>query len=230
MTKTVVIHQPDYAPYLGFFERFVSADLYIVLDHVQFSSSGWTHRDKIKTPQGEKWLSISISNASLGTPINEIRLSDRIDWACNNLNLIRQNYRNADHFDEIFSLIEPLYEDLPTLLADFNIRMIDVLTDRLGVRVPHVLSSDLSPRGVKNELLIDLLYKVGATRYLSGTGARSYMQPEVFAAAGIEVVWQSFEHPVYRQQFGEFIPYLSILDALLNCGVEKTQQLIGKER
>lgn len=229
MSKTVVIHQPDFAPYLGFFHRFLQADLYIVLDHVQFvsnTSQSWMHRDKIKTPGGEKWLTLSVKKASRETSINQIELSTTVDWVGDNLNLLRQNYRKAAHFSEVMPYVERLYRDPPTHMADFNLRSIEMLMDLLDARIPYVLSSSLSPEGSKNELLIDLLRKVGATHYLSGTGARGYMQPDLFEAAGIGLVWQDFRHPVYPQQFGDFIPYLSALDVLFNCGVEGARGIL----
>lgn len=229
MRKTVVIHQPDFVPYLGFFQRFLSADQFIVLDHVQFvtgTSRSWTHRDKIKTPAGEKWITLSVSKASLGTPINQIELSTSVDWATANLNLLKQNYRRAPFFDKVFPSVVQLYEAPPRLMADFNLRFIELLMDLLDVRLPWVRSSSLQPEGNSNDLLIDLLGKVGATHYLSGNGARDYMQLERFAQAGIQVVWQQFTHPVYPQQFGAFVPYLSSLDVLFNCGITASRQIL----
>ena len=123
MTKTVVIHQPDFAPYLGFFDRFLQADLYIVLDHVQFvtgTSRSWTHRDKIKTPAGEKWLTLSTRKAPRDTPINQIELSDSIDWAKDNLNLLDANYRRAPFFDEIMPQLRSLYATPPLSLIHIS--------------------------------------------------------------------------------------------------------------
>jgi hypothetical protein len=231
MSKTVVIHQPDFMPYLGFFQRFLKADLYIVLDHVQFvngTSRSWTHRDKIKTAGGERWLTLSVKKTARDTPINQVELSDSVDWIEGNLNLLVQNYRKAPHYAEIMPAVEVLYRSPSSLLGEFNLRSIEMLMDMLDVRVPFVLSSTLEPAGQKNELLIDLLQKVGATHYLSGTGARDYMEPGLFRDAGIEVLWQEFPHPVYPQQFGDFLPYLSTLDALFNCGVEGVRELLRR--
>ncbi len=227
--KTVVIHQPDFMPYLGFFHRFLSANLYIVLDHVQFvtnSSKSWMHRDKIKTAHGEDWLTLSVKKAARGTPINQIELSTETDYKTANLNLIRANYRHAPYYGEIMPHVEKLYDNLPTLLVDFNMRSIDMLLELLGICIPKVFSSSLTPQGSKNAMLIDLLHKVGATDYLSGVGARAYMDVAAFETAGIRVIWQEFAHPVYLQQHGEFIPFLSTLDALFNCGIIGTQKLL----
>lgn len=232
MSRTVVIHQPDFAPYLGFFDRFLHADLYIVLDHVQFvtnTSRSWTHRDKIRTASGERWLTLSVKSAPRATPINRIELSDTVDWVGNNLNLLRDSYRRAAFFADIMPLIADLYSTPPRHLAEFNLRSIELFMDWFNVRLPWVLSSTLDPQGASNEMLIDLLQKVGATRYLSGTGARAYLDEALFSKAGIEVVWQDFQHPVYPQQFEGFIPYLSALDAMFNCGVTGARRLLRGE-
>ncbi|WP_263770068.1 WbqC family protein [Propionivibrio soli] len=229
MNCTVVIHQPDFAPYLGFFHRFAHADLFIALDHVQFvtnTSRSWTHRDKIKTDAGERWLTLGIKKPPFGTPINKVELATDSLWVEGNLALLRQNYRKAPAYAEVMPVVEDLYRTIPVRMADFNLRWLEELADLLDVRIPYVLSSTLKPQGQKNELLIDLLQKVGASHYLSGNGARAYTEPKKFAAANIELIWQSFVPPIYPQQFGPFMPNLSVLDALFNCGVAGTRALV----
>lgn len=229
MKKTVVIHQPDFMPYLGFFHRFLHADLFIALDHVQFvqgTSRAWMNRDKIKTAQGEKWLTVSVKKAPHGTSINRIQLSSDVDWRKDNLHLLEQNYRAASWYSEVIPHIQSLYQQPFDMLRDFNIASIEMLMELLEVRIPWIWSSELDPVGSKNEMLVDLLQKVGATHYLSGTGARVYMQPEKFEEAGVKVIWQDFIHPVYTQQYGEFVPYLSALDLLFNHGVAGSRKLV----
>jgi hypothetical protein len=231
--KIVVIHQPDFVPYLGFFHRFLHADFYIALDHVQYvngSSRAWTHRDKIKTAQGEKWFTISVKKAPRDTAINQIELSTDTDWRQDNLRLLEQNYRNASCYNEIMPEVERLYARPFHLLRDFNMASIEMLMDMLDVRIPWVWSSTLDPDGTKNELLVDLLHKVSATHYLSGVGARDYFQAEPFTNAGIEVLWQDFTHPVYAQQFGEFVSYLSALDVLFNHGITASREILRAGR
>jgi hypothetical protein len=228
MVKTAVIHQPDFMPYIGFFHRLLQADIFILLDHVQFvshSTRSWTHRDKIKTANGECWLTINVKKAPLGTPINQIELAEN-DWRAKNLNLVRENYQGAAYFAELFSRVQALYAIPYKRLVDFNIASIKMLMEWFGIEIPMINSSDMQPNGRKNELLVDLLKKAGANRYLSGLGARNYYQPEPFLDAGIEVLWQQFTHPVYPQQFGEFIPYLSSIDLFFNCGIEQSQLIL----
>lgn len=228
--KVVVIHQPDFAPYLGFFHRFLHADFYIALDHVQFvyGSRAWTHRDKIKTEQGAKWLTVSVKKAPRDTAINRVELSVDAGWRQNNLRLLEQNYRKAPFYGELMPELERLYAQPFHLLRDFNMALIEMLMDMLDVRLPWVWSSSLDPVGAKNELLVDLARKASATHYLSGVGARDYFQPEPFAKAGIEVIWQNFTHPVYAQQFGEFVPYLSALDVLFNHGITVSREILRR--
>ena len=133
--KTVVIHQPDFLSYLGFFHRLLYADLFILLDHVQFvnhSNKSWTHRDKIKTANGERWLTISVVKAPRNTSINRIQLADN-DWREQNLNLLRENYRNTPFFSEIFPIIQSLYSSPCERLVEFNEASIHMLMEWFGI-------------------------------------------------------------------------------------------------
>ena len=228
MNKIVVIHQPDFLPHLAFFHRLLRADQWIVLDHVQFvngTSRSWTHRDKIKTPRGPQWLTVSVRKAARDTPINAIELSET-GWREQNLNLIRENYRDADHYNKIYPELEVLYGLPCTKLSEFTMASIRMLLRLFDIAIPTIISSTLQPAGHNNELLVDILQKVSATRYLSGTGALDYFDPAPFAGAGIGVDWQEFRHPVYPQLHGEFVPYLSSIDLLLNCGVDQSREIL----
>lgn len=229
--KLVVIHQPDFMPYLGFFHRLVIADIYIVFDNVQYvrGSKTQTSRDKIKTANGEKWINVGIQKPAYKCRINEVWLSKDTQWKERSLNLLKENYRNADYFKEIYPYIENLYATDYGKMIDFNMASIKMLIGLFGIENIEIkYASDLHATGKSNELIIDLVKAVGCHRYLSGTGARNYYIPELYERAGIEVVWQKFEHPVYKQQFGAFIPYLSSVDLLFNCGIEHSREIIRK--
>ena len=229
MKKIVVIHQPDFMSYLGFFHRLLHADLFIVLDNVQFvsnSSKAWTNRDKIKTQKGDQWLTVSVNKAPLNTNINEITINYNVDWQNKNLELLQQNYTKADFFDEIFPKIEALYSTRHEKLFDFNMKSIEMLNSFFDIRIDIVFSSDLKTTKTKSERLVELLKQVNATHYLSGIGAKDYHVDKPFENAGIEVIWQKFQHPVYKQLHGDFIPYLSSIDLLFNCGIEKSREIL----
>ncbi len=226
--KTVVIHQPDFMPYLGFFQRLLQCDLYIALDHVQFSRGrAWHHRDKIKTPEGIKWLTLPIRFAGNRlSPIREALLNDQLNWREEHLHQIIRCYSDGAGFDEIFPELQQVYAFQCERMVDFNLHALKWLMTKFGITVPMALSSELAPRDRSNEMLVSLLTKVGATAYLSGVGALDYFKPEPFDAADIRVIWQNFTHPVYHQLHGEFAPYLSSLDLLLNCGTEKSREIL----
>lgn len=231
MSRTAVIHQPDFLPYLGFFHRLLAADLLVFLDHVQFvtkTSRSWTHRDKIKTPGGAQWVTVQTEKAPLGTPIKDIRIVPDADWKTRHLNLFRENYKAAPFFAEIRPHLEALYEYSGASLSQFNESSIKMLMNLLGVAIETRRSSELDPQGKSNELLVDVLQKVGADRYLSGVGAKAYFDPEPFGRAGIQVIWQDFQHPVYPQLHGDFVPYLSSIDLLFNCGIEQSRDILRR--
>jgi WbqC-like protein family len=227
--KRTVIHQPDFLPYLGFFHRLLSCELLILLDNVQFvqnNRDGWTHRDKIKTPSGAKWLTISVKKAPWNTAIRDIQVATTTNWRDANLKLIKGNYQGAPYFKEIYPYMEELYHYECDTLCQFTIRSIEILMRLLDIRVPLLFASALSPQGNKSELLLDVLRKVSATHYLSGSGAKCYLDPKLFAEAGIEIIWQNFSHPVYHQLHGNFIPYLSSIDVLFNCGIRRSREVL----
>lgn len=228
MSRTAVIHQPDFLPYLGFFERLLHADVFVLLDNAK-PSRGWTCRDKIKTPNGAIWISLSVKNTPDDTPICETELSEDIDWRTKHINILRENYRKSPYFAEIFPEIEQLYAYPCTKLLDFNRASIELLMRLFDIRIETVVATSLSPEGKSNELNVDILKKIGADRYLSGSGARAYFRPEPFAEAGIEVLWQDFQHPVYSQLYGDFVPYLSSIDLLLNCGIDESRKILRKK-
>ena len=227
--KTVVIHQPDFLPYLGFFHRFLESDIYVVLDHVQFvkgTSQAWTHRDKIRTKKGEEWISLSVKKCGMETPINQVELSENNDWKNKCLNLLKENYRKSKYFNDIYPYLEELFQLECKKMVDFNMASIRLLMNLLDIEISVVYSSTLDPVGSKNEMLVDIIKKIEANRYLSGVGARTYMEVGLYNEAGIEVSWQEFHHPVYPQMFEGFIPALSSVDILFNCGIEKSRHLL----
>lgn len=228
--KIVVVHQPDFMPYLGFFDRLLHADIYVVFDNVQFvaSSRGWTNRDKIKVPGGWKWITVGTKKAPRDSRINEIQIFEDNEWRKRHLNLYYENYRHADYYDEIMPYIEELYDYKCTRMMDFNLESIYMLNKLLDIDVDYVVASELNPEGKNNRLIIDIMNKLGTRNYLSGIGARDYFEQSLYDEAGIHVIWQDWTPPVYKQQFDGFIPYLSSIDLLFNCGIGQARKIIRK--
>ena len=225
MNKIVVIHQPDFLPYLGFFHRLLCADELIILNDVQFLRRGWHHRDMIKTKDGEKWITLGVKKAPQNTKISDIYLSNE-NWREQHLNLIKQNYKKTKYFDEIFPYIEKLYEKQYLKMIDFNMASIELLLGLFDIDIIKKYSSKYNIESVANDLLVSILKEVKATHYLSGIGAKDYFVSKPFDDAGIKIIWQDFVHPVYPQLHDKFIPYLSAIDLLFNCGIEKSREIL----
>ncbi len=139
---------------------------------------------------------------------------------------MKQNYKKSDYFKEVFQHIEELYNKNFDKLSDFNLASIEMLNKLFDIKIDIVFSSNLKSTTTKNERLVELLKQVNATHYLSGIGAKDYHDNVPFEKENIEVIWQDFKHPIYPQLHGEFIPYLSSIDLLFNCGIEKSREIL----
>ncbi len=226
MDRTVVIHQPDFIPYIGFFHRLLHADIYIILDHVQMSKSGWVHRDQIKTQKGIEWITVPIKKLGDQPIIREARIDLENKLFKKNVNLIETNYTKAPFFKEIFPEFRNIYLAKHQLIAELNQQLLRLLFDAFDIKIVTVLSSDLGVTTLRSKMNADLVKSVGGTIYLSGTGAKDYHTDEPFEKNGIRVEWQKFIHPVYPQLYDEFIPYLSCVDLLFNCGIKKSREIL----
>lgn len=214
----VCIHQPDFLPYLGFFHRLLHVDRFVILDDVQFLRRGWHHRDKIKTPNGAQWLTLSVRKGPRDQLIKDVRLADDRAWIDTHLNCLRENYRDAPGFSAYFPLVSAIYGADHGRLIDINMAFLDLFFELFELDVKTVFSSDLGAAGSQTTRLVNIVKAVGGGCYLSGTGARAYLDEDQFRRAGIGLSWQEFDHPVYPQLHGEFKPYLSCIDLLFNCG------------
>lgn len=232
--RVVAIHQPNFFPWLGYFNKIVRADVFIVLDHVQFPKprGSWTNRVKVLVNGEAVWATAPVEHNYSGfRRIDEIRLDESTPWRRKLVNLLQPNYARARAFKEVFPGVRGWIECTDTRLADYNLNAIAASCAALGLPAAHfVRSSTLGVEGEKSALLVGLVKAVSGTVYLSGDGAGEYMQDELFADAGIAVEYQRFQHPVYPQGSGPFVPGLSILDAMLHCGYEHTSRLVRGER
>ncbi len=222
---TICIHQPDFAPYLGFFQRLLMCRHFILLDDVQFISRGWQHRDRIKAQKGPTWLTLSLRKGDRYRHIREVELGDDPEWIDNNLNLVRACYRKAAHFNEIFPRLEAIYHAGHHRMIDFNRAVLDLAMEYFEIAVPTSLASEYGINKSKTARLVALVQAAQGDTYLSGTGSRDYLDEEMFRAAGMQVIWQDFKHPLYPQLHGDFEPMLSCLDVLFNCGRDAAKVL-----
>lgn len=222
MTRVVTIHQPNFFPWLGYFDKIARSDVFIFLDDVQFPKTGggvWCNRVKMLVAGEARWVTAPVRRSFHGVAsINEIEWADEEPWRAKLLKTLSASYAKAPHFRETMAWLEPLIMLQENNLARYNMTVIRAIADRIGLRHDHcVTSSSLKAQGQASELLIDLTRKVGGDCYMCGGGAGGYQEDAAFAVAGLQLRYQAFSHPVYAQlRHKNFVPGLSVVDALMN--------------
>lgn len=222
--RVVAIHQPNYLPWLGLFHKLSRSDMFVILDDVEYTTNSWTNRNKIKTPDGWTWLTVPVHDT--GGPIAEVEIVTSEPWQETHRKSLKHNYGKAKHFDTYADRFMDIYETDWELLGRLNITLLQELIELLDIDCEIVYSSEFDVGSAKTGRLVELCTELEADCYFSGQGAKSYLQPEQFRAADIEIVYQSLEYPEYDQRFDEFIPNLSVVDPLFNVGAETTKELI----
>jgi len=225
MDKTIVIHQPDFVPYLGFFHRLLEADHFIILDHVKISKNGWVHRDKIKAATGELWITLPVKKIN-GAPLIYDAKIEKNKLFYKLPRMIEASYRKAKYFNEIYPALENLFEMGTDSLIEFNMAFIMQLCNWFDIKVSISFSSKMYIASKKSEMNAELVKKLGGNVYLSGVGASTYHDQEPFDSLDIDVKWHKFDHPIYNQMYNGFIPNLSSLDILFNCGISRSKELL----
>jgi len=227
----VVILQPSYIPWRGYFHQIQKADLFVFYDCVQFDKHGWRNRNAIKTPQGSQWLSIPVNTkvcVSEGKVIKDIPIIWDTLWADKHLKSIQQCYAKAPFFQSYSPLLGAIYTRKDSLLADFTCSITELIARELGIdHTKFIRSSEIGAEGSKTERLIGLLKKVGATHYISGPSAQDYIEREKFDEAGITLEFIEYKYPEYPQLYGEFQPQVTILDLLFNVGPDAGKYIWG---
>ena len=227
----VVILQPSYIPWRGYFDQICRADLFIFYDDVQYDKRGWRNRNQIKTPKGKQWLTIPVNSRGAQTeniPINQIRMVWDHKWCQNHLKALQHSYSKAPHFGQYASLLERFYQRRDEFLADFTIDFTIALTHELGnAHTRFMRSSELAGiDGQKTDRLIQILQSVGGTHYMSGPSARDYIEKEKFELAGITLEYMEYNYPEYPQLYPPFDPYVSILDLLFMTGSDAPNYIL----
>ncbi|MBE7534310.1 MAG: WbqC family protein [Anaerolineales bacterium] len=220
----VVILQPSYIPWRGYFDQIRRADLFIFYDDVQYDKHGWRNRNLIKTHQGKQWLTIPVHSkgATQGALVKDIRIDWSKPWARSHLKALTVSYSKAPCFKEYLPLLNDLYQRSDEFLADFTIESSILLARTLGFNsTEFIRSSTLTDiTGRKTDRVINALKRVGATHYICGPSASSYMEPEKFDAAGITFEYINYNYPEYSQMYPPYDPYVSILDLIFMTGNE----------
>lgn len=229
------IHQPDFMPWLGFFNKIAKADCWIVLDHVENNprdAAFWGRRVRMLVGGQPFWLSLPLNKPGrphvIGMPIKDMTINTALTGSlCKGLKTVRMAYAKAPHFERYIHLAEAYFIDSDDNLMRRNMRFIEEVMRILRIETEIVYSSSMDARSASTQLLVDLLKEKGASTYICGGGAGGYQEDDLFASNAIALQYNEFKHPIYAQMHApEFVPGLSILDALFSVGEEAVSEWV----
>ena len=215
----VTILQPSYLPWLGFFEQMHRSDQFVLYDDVQFTRRDWRNRNRIRVQEGSVWLTVPvIQKNKYEQSLLETKIDNSTSWKRKHLESIRCHYSKTPFFDLYFPWCEKTFNREWNFLLDLSLETIQYLKGELKINTPLLRSSELGESGNKSERLISICKQLGATQYLSGESARNYISEKDFSDQGIGLEYQNYQHPEYPQRYEGFVPFLSTIDLLFNCG------------
>lgn len=211
--------QSCYIPWRGYFDFIDSVDVFVIYDDVQYSSGSWRNRNRIKTRNGLQWLSVPVKYR-FGDPIDAVSVGRRLgeSWQESHRRRLHEALGQAPYFADAIGIWEAAiaFDDLNLTLL--NMRLTQGACQYLGIATRIVLSRDYHLSGTKTARLIDLLRKLGATKYLSGPSAKGYLEEDLFRVNGIGLEYKSYDYSPYPQLWGEFVGTVTVLDLIANRG------------
>jgi len=216
----ISIHQPNFIPWIGYFFKIYKSDVFVILDNVQFTKNGFTNRNQIKTPSGPNWLTLPvIQSGKFGQNINECVIFNKSLNTKKIINSLSGNYKKAKYFDPYFDKISAILNEADDSLCKLNIALLRWVLIELEIKTKIITSSELENiEGESTERLISICKKLNGTKYLVGLGGKKYQKDELFEQNNIELINTPFKYPTYTQLWNDFLPNLSIVDVLFNCG------------
>ena len=218
----VVISQPMYFPWVGMFEQIRLADVYVHYGDVQFSKGSFTNRVQIKTAQGIKWLTVPLKDVSIGQAIDEVRINASVDWRRQHMDMLKQAYAGTLHLKDMLGLVDSVFQrqaDSVGMLSRFSM---EACCSYFGLDKGRrfVDVRQLAIGGSSSQRVLDIVKVLGGRGYITGLGARNYLNHQLFEDAGVRVEYMDYQKLPYEQLHGEFTPYVSILDLIANMGKE----------
>jgi hypothetical protein len=215
----ISIHQPQYLPWLGYFDKMDRSDVFVLLDDVQYKKNEWQNRNKIRNAESWQWLTVPVKY-NFGQALKDVRADNARPWRSNHLKSLELNYSRAPFFGDHADFFKEAYSREWEFLADINIYLINYLKEALGIKARIVVSSELKVSSTSTRRLIDICKMLGGDTYLSGAGGSDYLEEKQFGENGIKLEFQEYKHPVYEQVHGAFEPFMSIVDLVFSKGPE----------
>lgn len=220
--RKVVISQPMYFPWIGMLEQVRLADNFVFYDDVQFSKGSFVNRVQIKTAAGIKWLTVPIHGLYLGQGIQDVQIDTRKDWRRQHLDILRQAYVAAPFLKDMLHLVKDTFDANPKFIGDLSRLSMLILADYFDLK-PRECFQDIQELGISgagSSRVLEIVLRLGGNTYVTGHGARNYLDHEAFERVGVDVQYMNYSCSQYQQLHGQFTPYVSALDLVANCGVE----------
>jgi len=217
------VHQPQYIPWLGYFDKIAKSDGFVFLNEVQYKDREFQNRNKIRTKTGWIWLTVPVVTKGLGRQkISEVRIDNSSAWQRKHSQSLKTCYGKTVFFERYFPFFENIYNTRFESLARLNTEIIKYILSELGLSGKLYQDTDLDIHSQKTDRILEICRKLKADTYLSGSGGRQYLEEDKFRQAGVKLVYQEFTHPFYNQrvlsQEENFLPYMSVIDLLFNEG------------
>lgn len=227
----IAIIQPCFVPWLGYFEQMAVADIFVYFDDVQYTKKDWRNNNQLKSQYGVKPIHVPVSNASTGILINQALISYNEKWEDNILNKLNEWYKKAPFFAEVMELIKPIIYRKYEKLVDLNYALNNAICQYVGITTPIYYSSSI-PRisADKNSRILEICQHFPGVNVLyDGKSAQNFIDLELFRKHGINVVFQDYIHTPYKQLWGEFLPYMSVIDLLMNHGRNSMDIIVNQQ-
>lgn len=214
----VTIHQPNFFPWLGFFDKMELSDLFVLLDTVPFTKGGFQNRVQVKGPNGTQWLTLPVvTKGRMGQATLEVEFSSGTgNWKKDHEATFASLYRRCAGFETLAPALAGVYAEDYDRMVEFTIPGIQLIRDSLGIKTPMIRASALGVSGSGSKLLLEIVKTVGGTRYLSGPSGREYLDNSLFESHGVAICFHRYRQFEYPQRFGQFVGGLSALDYLFN--------------
>ena len=218
------IRQPGFMPYIGFFKKIQSSDIFVYLDDAQYAIRAWDNRNKIRSNNESCWISVPVIHP-FEKKLNEVEISYSKNWISKHKNLLEANYNTAPYFKNYWPEIEIILNKKFEKLIDLNLELIKYFNKILHIDTPTIRSSELKIETVETQRLFDICKKLNVSTYRSGSFGKEYLDETIFNKGKISIIYENFKHPIYTQLEKEFLPNLAIIDLLFHEG-EKSGEII----
>lgn len=225
----VACHQPTYLPWPGFFYKAMRVDVLVLLDCVQFPrGSSWVNRNRIKTPRGQTWLTVPVKKKGRGLQrIKDVEVFNERLWAQKHIGSLIHSYKRSPFLEDHLEFLERTYRESWSMLVDVNASLLKYFLKQLNIDVALRFSSELGTQSKGTSLLVEICEKLKADVYVTMITSRTHLEEELFHKNGIKIDYYNYRCPGYPQLWGDFIPNLSIVDLVFNCG-PKALAILGK--